>query len=79
MIGENTWARESKNHPSACMRVLRSVRYQRAFIDFFEDQLVSNQYVLSEILDEYLLGGKEPLINGLISGRKYTDVFCRRC
>jgi hypothetical protein len=47
-----------------------SIRYQRAFIDFFEDQLVSNQYVLQEILDEYLLGGKEPLINGLISGRK---------
>ncbi|KAH7408244.1 hypothetical protein DE146DRAFT_606673 [Phaeosphaeria sp. MPI-PUGE-AT-0046c] len=42
--------------------------YQRAFIDFFEDQLVSNRYHLQELLDEYLLGGKEPLINGLISG-----------
>jgi hypothetical protein len=44
-------------------------RYQRAFIDFFEDQLVSKRYDLRELLDEYLLGGKEPLINGMISGR----------
>lgn len=46
-------------------------RYQRAFIDFFEDQLVSNRYNLQQLLDEYLLGGKEPLINGMISGREY--------
>lgn len=45
-------------------------RYQRAFIDFFEDQLVSKRYDLKELLDEFLLGGKEPLINGLISGCK---------
>ncbi|CAO2656886.1 Nn.00g056890.m01.CDS01 [Neocucurbitaria sp. VM-36] len=42
--------------------------YQRAFIDFFEDQLVSKKYDLKDLLDEFLLGGKEPLINGLISG-----------
>lgn len=50
--------------------MLKMSRYQRAFIDFFEDQLVSNRYHLQELLDEYLLGGKEPLINGMISGRK---------
>jgi hypothetical protein len=54
-------------------------RYQRAFIDFFEDQLVSNRYNLREILDEYLLGGKEPLVNGLISGRKYSAHFYEHC
>ncbi|KAH9873475.1 hypothetical protein IAQ61_004098 [Plenodomus lingam] len=42
--------------------------YQRAFIDFFEDQLVNRKYNLSALLDEFLLGGKEPLINTLISG-----------
>ncbi|KAF2132730.1 hypothetical protein P153DRAFT_420675 [Dothidotthia symphoricarpi CBS 119687] len=42
--------------------------YQRAFVDFFEDQLVATQYHLTELLDEFLLGGKEPLINGLVSG-----------
>jgi hypothetical protein len=50
--------------------LLSSPRYQRAFIDFFEDQLVATQYSLRELLDEYLFGGKEPLINGLISGRE---------
>lgn len=53
------------------MLMLMKDRYQRAFIDFFEDQLVSNRYNLQELLDEYLLGGKEPLINGMISGREY--------
>lgn len=53
------------------MFMLMKDRYQRAFIDFFEDQLVSNRYNLQELLDEYLLGGKEPLINGMISGREY--------
>ncbi|KAI4946714.1 hypothetical protein J4E91_006885 [Alternaria rosae] len=42
--------------------------YQRAFIDFFEDQLVSKKYDVEEVLEEFLLKGKEPLINGLISG-----------
>ncbi|KAH9879373.1 hypothetical protein J1614_002812 [Plenodomus biglobosus] len=42
--------------------------YQRAFIDFFEDQLVNRKYDLSALLDEFLLGGKEPLINTLVSG-----------
>ncbi|KAH8732834.1 hypothetical protein GQ44DRAFT_601600 [Phaeosphaeriaceae sp. PMI808] len=46
----------------------RDARYQRAFLDFFEDQLVSTRYNLQELLDEYLFGGKEPLINSLISG-----------
>lgn len=43
-------------------------RYQRAFIDFFEDQLVQHGYDWHALLDEFLLSGKEPLINNLISG-----------
>lgn len=54
--------------------MLRLRRYQRAFIDFFEDQLVSKRYDLKELLDEFLLGGKEPLINGLVSGRTYNTI-----
>lgn len=49
-------------------------RYQRAFIDFFEDQLMNKKYDLQDLLEEFLLGGKEPLINGLISGRMLTCV-----
>ncbi|KAL9535702.1 Baeyer-Villiger oxidase [Sphaerulina musiva] len=42
--------------------------YQRAYIDFFEDQLVLHGYDWRALLDEFLLSGKEPLINNLISG-----------
>ncbi|RMY56868.1 hypothetical protein D0865_03420 [Hortaea werneckii] len=42
--------------------------YQRAFVDFFEDRLVNLGYDWQALLDEYLLQGKEPLINNLISG-----------
>ncbi|KAF2270476.1 hypothetical protein CC78DRAFT_611373 [Lojkania enalia] len=42
--------------------------YQRAFVDFFEDQLVAKKYDWKALLNEYLFEGKEPLINGMISG-----------
>ena len=42
--------------------------YQRAYIDFFEDELVKHGYDWHALLAEYMLGGKEPLINNLISG-----------
>lgn len=51
---------------SICLRAIG--RYQRAFIDFFEDQLVQHGYDWHALLDEFLLSGKEPLINNLISG-----------
>ncbi|KAH0537090.1 hypothetical protein FGG08_006092 [Glutinoglossum americanum] len=43
-------------------------RYQRAFIDFFEDELVRFGYNWKKVLAEYLLKGREPLIHGLIGG-----------
>ncbi|KAK3113019.1 hypothetical protein LTR53_010108 [Teratosphaeriaceae sp. CCFEE 6253] len=42
--------------------------YQRAYVDFFEDQLVQHGYDWQALLQEFLLQGKEPLINNLISG-----------
>ncbi|KAJ4345293.1 uncharacterized protein N0V89_011423 [Didymosphaeria variabile] len=42
--------------------------YQRAFVDFFEDQLVAKRYDSKVLLEEYMFEGKEPLINGLVSG-----------
>jgi len=44
--------------------------YQRAFIDFFEDRLVMHGYDWRDLVNDYLLGGKEPLINNLIAGRE---------
>ncbi|KAH0564938.1 hypothetical protein GP486_001677 [Trichoglossum hirsutum] len=43
-------------------------RYQRAFIDYFEDELVRFGYDWKKVLAEYLLKGREPLIHGLVSG-----------
>ena len=48
-----------------------------AFVDFFEDQLVSKGYDWKALLNEFLFEGKEPLINGLVSGRK--SCFCQQC
>ncbi|KAL9005782.1 MAG: hypothetical protein Q9188_001448 [Gyalolechia gomerana] len=47
---------------------LGNPKYQRAYLDFFEDELVLNGYDWHKVLDKYLLKGKEPLINNLISG-----------
>jgi len=49
---------------------MRHCRYQRAWIDFFEDQLVQFGYDWRELLDDFLYSGKQPLINNLIAGRK---------
>ncbi|KAL1643315.1 hypothetical protein SLS58_004986 [Diplodia intermedia] len=42
--------------------------YQRAFVDFFEDQLVQYSYDWKKMLDDYLFGGEQPLINNFIAG-----------
>ncbi|TIA13304.1 hypothetical protein D6C80_06324 [Aureobasidium pullulans] len=42
--------------------------YQRAWIDFLEDQLVQFGYDWRELLDDFLYSGKQPLINNLIAG-----------
>ncbi|KKY21678.1 putative mgs207 protein [Phaeomoniella chlamydospora] len=41
--------------------------YQRAYLDFFEDQLVNHGYDWQAVVDEFLLGGREPLVNWLVS------------
>lgn len=66
--GEIFSARESACPNIRSGLLLTLSRYQRAFVDFFEDQLVFRRYNVEEVLEEYLLGGKHPLINGMISG-----------
>ncbi|KAK5990788.1 hypothetical protein PT974_09061 [Cladobotryum mycophilum] len=44
-------------------------RYQRAFVDFFEDKLaIKYTYDWKHELHHYLFGGKRPLFHGLIGG-----------
>lgn len=45
--------------------------YQRAYVDFFEDQLVAFGYDWKKVLDYFMYEGDQPLINSVISGRKY--------
>lgn len=45
-------------------------RYQRAYVDFFEDALaMKHNYNWKKVVEEYMFGGDEPLMNGLIGGR----------
>lgn len=45
-------------------------KYQRAYVDFYEDELALKfNYDWKKVADEYLFSGKEPLINGVIAGR----------
>lgn len=46
---------------------LTVARYQRAYVDFFEDRLVQHGYDWKDMLNEYLFSGEDPLIN---------NVFC---
>ncbi|KAK4451475.1 cell cycle checkpoint protein RAD17 [Podospora aff. communis PSN243] len=44
-------------------------RYQRAYIDFFEDALaMRHSYNWKKVIEEYMFEGEEPLVNGLIGG-----------
>ena len=71
MIGAISWARESlSSHASEFTQTLwlTSQRYQRAWIDFFEDQLVAFGYDWKALLNHFLYDGDEPLINCAIGG-----------
>ncbi|KAL2865740.1 questin oxidase family protein [Aspergillus lucknowensis] len=41
--------------------------YERAFVDFFEDELVRRGYDWKKVVFQYLFSGKEPLFNALTS------------
>ena len=44
-------------------------RYQRAFVDFYEDELALKYgYDWKKVAEEYLFSGKQPLIHGFIGG-----------
>lgn len=48
---------------------METVRYQRAYVDFFEDELVSHGYDWKKVVANYLFEGKEPLFNALACDR----------
>lgn len=52
---------------------LGNKRYQRAYVDFFEDSLSSHacSYDWKKVVNKYMFEGKDPLVNGLIGGRMW--------
>jgi hypothetical protein len=53
-----------------CKHSHHGFRYQRAYVDFFEDELVSHGYDWHKVVERYIFSGKEPLINCMVAGRK---------
>jgi hypothetical protein len=52
-------------------------RYQRAYVDFFEDALaMRHSYNWKRVVEEYMFGGEEPLVNCLIGGRMSFHSIC---
>ncbi|KAJ5572816.1 hypothetical protein N7450_009800 [Penicillium hetheringtonii] len=41
--------------------------YEKAFVDFFEDELVRFGYDWKQVVEEYLFSGKEPVFNSIIA------------
>ena len=78
MTGEIIWVIEGRIYPThgtidADFDEHRN-RYQRAYLDFFEDELVLNGYDWRKVLDEYLFRGHEPLISCVMAGCKLPTV-----
>lgn len=72
MTGGIIWARESMSmRPGWNMGLADDDRYQRAYVDFFEDELVRHGYDWKKVVANYLFSGKEPLFNSLTSDRMY--------
>jgi Questin oxidase-like len=47
-------------------------RYERAYVDFFEDELALKfGYDWKRVADEYLFSGEYPLVNCVITGREF--------
>lgn len=53
-------------------------RYQRAYVDFFEDRTSSHAigYDWKKVVDRFMFQGDEPLVNGLIGGRMSQLFHC---
>lgn len=44
-------------------------RYQRAFVDFFEDEVVRQGYDWKKVVNDFLFSGKEPVFNAIVADR----------
>jgi Questin oxidase-like len=49
-------------------RYVGDKRFARAFVDFFEDEVVRSNYDWKRVVQRYVVEGEEPLLSGMISG-----------
>lgn len=47
-------------------------RYEKAFVDYFEDELVRCNYDWKEVVTEYLFSGEEPIFNCIVADRTFS-------
>lgn len=52
--------------PTSATKV--TTRYARAYLDFFEDEVVRTNYDWKRVVQRYVVEGDEPLLSGMISG-----------
>lgn len=55
--------------------VLSKYRYERAFVDFFEDELVRRNYDWKDVMNAFLFTGDEPLFSSVIADRMLQISF----
>ncbi len=61
-----------------CWHEINWRRFCRAYVDFFEDQLISKGYDWRKLVEEFLFNGPEPLINSLICGCIFSKTYALR-
>jgi hypothetical protein len=59
--------------------VLSDDRYQRAYLDFFEDELVKMGYHWRDVVVKYMLSGPKPLIHGAIGVCRWLTTSLGNC
>ncbi len=72
-VGLDPWRESPAEIVQADWRdFLGDKRYQRAYLDFFEDGLSSHRvgYEWKTVVEEYVFAGDKPLLHGLIGGCK---------
>lgn len=50
-------------------------RFDRAFVDFFEDEMVHLSYDWKEVVAEYLFTGKEPMFDSIMASRMFQKLI----
>lgn len=82
MTGEIIWDTDSSLYPfhvASRLHCSLEARYERAFVDFFEDELVRRAYVWEDVVHHFLFSGDEPIFNSIIADRMLNCIHTSLC